>query len=227
MKAREALRAEPPVQGTPAHSQAAASTDHASAIEGVEATEYATLWEWCKVPGTRPETCASLPGIVGDCWGVYGKEKNTDIEMSFQNWQSHFDVDVGLRSYRIIFGPRNGFGTQKDVESGKRRLVRRRVVPMAEWSLALEPAHSNLQTRESHAHSVVQRWIGRLFYCHRTQLLDVLFVPVLVVEKLHGIEGRVSSAVTCVDGQEQHGRGRKGSSSRGMLAPPLPHALPR
>merc|ERR1712182_175269 len=48
------------------------------------------------------------------------------------------EITVGIRNYRIIFGPEKNFARQEDATLKKRRLVRRRLLPVEERAVALQ-----------------------------------------------------------------------------------------
>lgn len=95
------------------------------------------LWEWCRRDGQR---AAAAHALQDSDWGVYSWEQNAEIEAAFQAGEPHAEVNVGIRNYRVVFGPEAGFARQVDCALFKRRLVRRRLVTAEEQARALEPA---------------------------------------------------------------------------------------
>jgi len=89
----------------------------------------APLWEWCCEAGVHPRSSWHTPASA---WGVYSREQNSAIEDAFQAGQQDISVDVGIRTYRIVFGPDPGFARQVDDTLHKRRLVRRRLLDSSE-----------------------------------------------------------------------------------------------
>jgi len=96
------------------------------------------LWEWCREDGVHPVAAQQLPATA---WGVYSREQNSAIEEAFQAGQEDLSVSVGIRTYRIVFGPEAGFARQVDDTLHKRRLIRRRLLDSSEErDQLLEPA---------------------------------------------------------------------------------------
>merc|ERR1719316_2628366 len=91
----------------------------------VNDTNLVPLWEWCARAAARAATAHTLPNTD---WGVYGEEINKLIEDAHQAQKLQVEITVGIRSYRIVFGPEKNFARQEDSLLRKRRLVRRRLV---------------------------------------------------------------------------------------------------
>jgi len=87
----------------------------------------APIWEWCREDGVHPLSSRQPPA-----WGVYSREQNSAIEDAFLVGQTDISVSVGIRTYRIIFGPEAGFARQVDDTLHKRRLIRRRLPDSSE-----------------------------------------------------------------------------------------------
>jgi len=104
----------------------------AAAEAAAEATRRKTaglvaIWEWCHQAGVDMETAGTLP----DClWGVYSREQNENIERDFINRCRQTDLEVGIRSYQIIFQRYSAFAWQVDAALRRKRLVRRRLLPL-------------------------------------------------------------------------------------------------
>lgn len=84
-------------------------------------------WEWCRVVGVgvHAMNCHELP--LSD-WGFYEVEVNQQIERAFQAGETIREIEVGARSFHVVF-TETGFANQSDPENHTRRLVRRRLVP--------------------------------------------------------------------------------------------------
>jgi len=104
------------------------------------------LWEWCHKLGVTPAT-AQLP--PKDDWGVYSEALNILVEQSFVAREASVQVVVGVRTYRILFGPKHGFAKQIDDEHKKQRLVRRRMVDPEERARKLQPVAPSVARGES------------------------------------------------------------------------------
>uniref|UniRef100_A0A7S4RB00 RING-type domain-containing protein n=1 Tax=Alexandrium monilatum TaxID=311494 RepID=A0A7S4RB00_9DINO len=113
---------------------AASPADASAGTAGGGALE--ALWEWCRRDGQH---AAAAHTLSAEAWGVYSREQNSDIEAAFQAGRSDAEVSVGIRTYRVVFGPEAGFARQVDEVLHKRRLVRRRLVSHEESSRALDP----------------------------------------------------------------------------------------
>jgi len=106
------------------------------AVRGKEINARAgsVLWEWCKEINARATDSHMLPS---DAWGQYSGDVNDDIEQAFQANEKGRVIEVGIRSYELVFGPEPGFARQTDTVHKKRRLVRRRVVLHDEGTIFL------------------------------------------------------------------------------------------
>lgn len=125
-----------PLQGVNAN-QALAGLDMDTYWVAEQPHGSAPLWEWCRGQDVGPLQAASLPA---DAWGVYSVELNDAIELAFRERKRSADITVGARDFRVTFRREPGFATQSAVASGKRRLVRRRLLPVHARDAALHPS---------------------------------------------------------------------------------------
>lgn len=93
------------------------------------------VWEWCLEVG--PSVSAGLHGP--EAWGVYSAEQNDLLEDKYRAGEESVEVSVGVRGYKILFGPEPGLARQIDEVLHKRRLVRRRLVTPEERRCLLQP----------------------------------------------------------------------------------------
>lgn len=89
-------------------------------------------------------TKSSWHKAVTEQWGIYNEEENTKIEAAFVAGQPSVLVSVGIRAFEIVF---TGTDSAKQVDStlGKSRLVRRRLVTVAEWNDATNKASKTVK----------------------------------------------------------------------------------
>lgn len=95
------------------------------------------LWQWCRKEAQAASWSHTLPPHD---WGVYSCEQNAAIEAAFQAGEADLEVSVGIRAYRVVFGPESGFARQVDEALHRRRLVRRILTTPEQRASALNPA---------------------------------------------------------------------------------------
>jgi len=104
------------------------------------------IWEWCRKEYQTPTTSRKISAAD---WGVYGAEQNAAIEACFVAKKEHACVEVGIRSFQIVFSTKDfGYATQKDIALNKSRLVRRRLVSADACDTAMFPAVKVLQLEQ-------------------------------------------------------------------------------
>lgn len=91
--------------------------ERSETVKAGDAAGLVSLWEWSKL--------ADLEAPAS--WGLYGEEQGGLIENAFREGKRSVEVNVGIRTYEVIFDGSDG-GKQVDHTLHKRRLVRRRLV---------------------------------------------------------------------------------------------------
>lgn len=114
------------------------------ALEAEDAN-LAALWEWCGKVDARAVNAHTVPN---EEWGVYGEENNKLIEDAQQKQMPYAEITVGIRTYKIIFGPEKNFARQEDTTLRKRRLVRRRLLPVEDYAAAFQAPASAIPEGE-------------------------------------------------------------------------------
>lgn len=119
-------------------SAASSSQDSAArkrSLAETDAKGLVGIWEWCRIP--EPPDPISVPDRD---WGVYSEEQNTLLENSYRAGLGNVTLELGIRTYDIIFDGGPDCGRQVDRVLRKRRYVRRRKVQPAERDGALAAA---------------------------------------------------------------------------------------
>jgi len=93
------------------------------------------VWEWDKQE-------------YGDAWGHYSADVNDAIEQAYQAHETCLEIEVGIRRYTIMFGPKLGLARQQDSERKKSRGVRRRMVAPDERNSLLHPSGDDARGAE-------------------------------------------------------------------------------
>lgn len=119
--------------------------------------QFKGVWEWCLDKKATPKT----KHVPSDAWGSYGLENNNEIEEAYQEGETLKKVTVGTREYYVFLGPEPGFGYQEDAQIKKKRLVRRRLVPNADYEEAVtappKDAQASMLNRRSSRRGSMRR----------------------------------------------------------------------
>lgn len=125
----------PPVSSFSAASGSEDSAARKRSLAETDAKGLVGIWEWCRIP--EPPNPTSVPDKD---WGVYTEEQNTLLENSYRAGLGSVTLELGIRTYDIVFDGGPDCGRQVDRVLRKRRYVRRRKVPPAERDGALAAA---------------------------------------------------------------------------------------
>tara|TARA_Y100000748_G_C15371382_1_gene439913 strand:- start:109 stop:873 length:765 start_codon:yes stop_codon:yes gene_type:complete len=90
-------------------------------------------WQWCILDDFSKATNSD--------WVSYGLNDNVDIEHAFNDATKYFmQLSVGMKTYKIMFltdsfGKRSVYAIQKDVNSEKKRVVRRSLSELSSFAV--------------------------------------------------------------------------------------------